>query len=89
MIPSAQSCDHIFIASGVRYADGAYCRPGGSARRTYYGHAYFCQRCLATRVEPIAGDWDSYQTRVPGSAPASQAEYDCLVPEHDRPWGRL
>jgi hypothetical protein len=82
-------CDHKFIYAGLRHANGDYPRPGSGASTTYYGHAYFCERCLEPRVERADfGDRCSYQKPLDGSAPASQREAELLVPTHDRAFGR-
>lgn len=82
-------CDHRFVYAGFRYSDGANPRPGSGAVNTYYGQAYFCERCLETQVHrSAAGDRNSYQQRLEGATPASEQEREKLVPEHDRTWGR-
>lgn len=39
--------------TGVRFRDGSYARPGGSARTRYYAHHYLCTSCGLTRIERI------------------------------------
>lgn len=68
------ACDHRFVYGGLRYADGRTLRPGSGAVTTYYAHAYHCERCLEPRVEACDDNSNSYQSRKPGSTPASHAE---------------
>lgn len=83
-IPQAP-CEHRFAYAGLRYADGGRNRPGSGAKDTYYGHAYFCEKCLTPRIEgAVSGDRNSYQERLPSSAPASDAERKLLVPSYDQ-----
>lgn len=85
---SGAMCGHKFIANGLRFATGAYSRPGGSARRVYYGHAYFCEKCLEVRIDPCDIEMDSYRPILEGATPASEKEAKLLIPQHDQPNGR-
>lgn len=72
-------CRHKFVYSGLRFADGRRNRPGSGSVTTYYGHAYYCEKCLEARVEPTgAHGWNSYQPRLPDSTPASDSERKLL-----------
>ena len=80
-------CDHRFTYAGLRFAHGSCPRPGTGATTTYYGHAYFCDRCLEPRIESAdAGDRNSYQPILDGAVPASDRERALLVPDGDKPW---
>lgn len=46
-------CDHKFNHMGLQYADGANNIPGGGAKRRYYAHVFFCERCLEKRAERV------------------------------------
>lgn len=42
---------HTWSYTGVRFRDGKWARPGGSARTRYYGQHYMCVTCLTTRID--------------------------------------
>ncbi len=77
-----KSCDHHFQYAGLRYCDGARLIPGGSARRRYYAHVYFCTSCLAKQGEPVKLDHNSYSPVIDGAQPGTAS--DCGVPMEDR-----
>lgn len=75
--------EHKLVYAGVRYAEGAWNIPGGGARRRYYAHVYFCERCAEERGRPIAGIEDnSYFLPRFGATPGDPDVVG--VPESDR-----
>jgi hypothetical protein len=85
----APACDHRFEYAGVRYCDGTWALPGGSARQRYYAHVYFCSKCTETKSEPISDAgcfgrprWDTFQKLEFGAVPGSPDQ--CGVPQRDR-----
>ena len=84
--PKPPACDHKFVYAGVRYAAGANPLPGSGARRLYYGHVYFCERCLEKRGEAIQGPEDStYDKPRFDATPGTFDEVG--VPSYDRRYG--
>ena len=78
-------CEHKFVYKGLIWANGEWPLPGSGAAKTYYGDAYFCEKCLEPRVEKMSNlDSNSYAKRLDGSTPASDREYELLVPSTDR-----
>lgn len=45
--------EHTWSYTGVRFRDGHWPIPGGSARRRYYGQHYLCTGCGVVRVDEI------------------------------------
>lgn len=83
------ACEHEFSYAGVRYCDGSWPLPGGSARQRYYAHVYFCSKCTETKGEPIddTGSYgrprfDTFQKLEFGAVPGSPDQ--CGVPQRDR-----
>jgi hypothetical protein len=77
------TCEHKFTYGGMRFCDGARSKPGGSARRRYYAHVYFCEKCLERRSEKVdLPHEDTFQPLHFGATPGSPD--DCGVPREDR-----
>jgi hypothetical protein len=80
---SSSDCDHKFVYSGVRYAEGSEPLPGTGAVARYYAHVYFCERCLQERGQPIRGPHNSSYFSVQHNA--TPGDPDTVgVPEYDR-----
>lgn len=76
-------CEHKFTYEGIRYAHGAYNRPGGGAKNRYYSRIYFCEKCLEIKSQPISGiDENSYQPIQFNATPGTKQE--CGVPLEDQ-----
>jgi hypothetical protein len=76
------ACEHRYVYAGVRYADGNYNLPGSGARRRYYAHWYYCEKCLAPHVEKIQGVEDNSYLKV--KFDATPGDPKLLIPIHDR-----
>ena len=85
-IPRIMSaCDHSFRHMGLQYADGVNPLPGSGARRRYYAHVFFCERCLEKRAERIeCGEPNSYGKPLEG---AVLGDRNIIAPPHDRQSG--
>lgn len=79
-------CDHKFVYAGVRYAHGANNVPGSGAKRRYYAHVYFCERCCETKGRKAEGpEHCSYDPLLFEATPGSFDEV--CVPSYDRRYG--
>jgi hypothetical protein len=85
---AAVACGHDFAHLGLRYWQDPAPRPGTGALTVRYYDAYFCRRCLESRLVPVeAGDRNSYEKPIEGSVPVSEDDARKLRKEHGRGWG--
>lgn len=76
MTPEQEKCAHLWTYMGVRFRDGTYTRPGGSARTRYYGQAYLCTKCTLTKVDRLRNyDSDTMQPLQFNATPATVEEF--------------
>ena len=73
---------HLWTYTGVRFRDGTYPRPGGSARSRYYGQHYMCTLCGTTRVDRLTAlDHTTVGPILYGATPATVEEFPI---EHEK-----
>lgn len=76
MTPAQEKCAHTWTYIGVRFRDGTYSNPGGSARTRYYGQATMCVKCALVRVERLRNnDSDTFQPIMFNATPATPEEF--------------
>lgn len=81
----SDTCDHKYVYMGFQYADGANPLPGSGARRRYYAHAFYCERCLEQRAELIEYSGDNTYSKPHEGATKGRASL--IVPVGDRTYG--
>jgi hypothetical protein len=81
------SCAHAFQHQGVKWWEDPAPRPGTGALTVRYYDAYFCGRCLESKLVPLdAGDRNSYQEKMAGSSPVSLQDAAALRKKHGASW---
>lgn len=73
--PRTESKVHTWNYTGVRYRDGSYSRPGGSACTRYYGQHYLCVHCGMTRIDRLPLDHDTFMPIQFNASPGTQEEF--------------
>lgn len=82
MTPEQEKCAHMWRYTGVRFRDGTWARPGGSACTRYYGQHTMCEKCGLTHIERLPSV-DS-TTMEPLRYNATPATVDEFPIEHEK-----
>lgn len=73
---------HTWTYTGVRFRDGTYPRPGGSAHTRYYGQHYMCVHCGVTKVHRLSHlNHTTYEGVLYAATPATMEEFPI---EHEK-----
>jgi hypothetical protein len=69
----APTCEHDWVALGVRWLDTHHNLPGSGATSIEYYDVFHCRHCCAIQKHLLKGiHTDSYQPKLPGTMPLGE-----------------